>query len=235
MRLTPAETDRLQLYLATLLARERRSRGVLLNVPEATALIAHAACEAARDGGRLADAVAAARAVLTGADVLPGVPRILTEIQVEATFDDGTKLIVITDPIPCADTREGPGAVVPAPSAPPDHGDIVRLEVTNTGDVPVGVSSHFHFFEVNRTLAFDRRSAYGRRLAVPVGEIAVFPPGVTTIVTLTPIGGHRVVIGMAGLVDGPLDAPGALEQALQRARAKGYLDDGTQAAEKGTT
>lgn len=228
MRLTPAESDRLVLYLATLLARERRERGVRLNVPEATALIAHAACEAARDGARLADAVAAGRSVLTVDDVMPEVPGILTEVQVEAVFADGTKLIVVTNPIrSAADPSQTPGAVLPAVRPQPEYPDVVRVEVTNTADVPVTVTSHFHFFEANRALAFDRACAYGRRLALPVGESTRFDPGTTRAVDLTPIGGERQVIGFAGLVDGPLDAPGAREAALARAHVAGYLDTGS--------
>jgi urease subunit gamma/beta len=232
MRLTPAESDRLQLYLATLLARERRSRGLRLNVPEATALIAHAACEAARDGARVDEAVAAARLVLTAADVLPGVARMFTEIQVEAVFDDGTKLIVITDPIQAADDpQSAPGAVLTAPVGVPEYAAPVTITVTNTGDVPVSVSSHFHFFEANRALAFDRAAAYGTRLALPVGSVTVFDPGTPRTVTLTPLRGDRVVIGFAGLVDGPLDAPGARQRALHRAHTSGYLDTGSAAQE----
>ncbi|GHB81960.1 urease subunit gamma/beta [Streptomyces umbrinus] len=238
MRLTPAEQDRLQLYLATLLARERRARGVRLNVPEATALIAHAACEAARDGARLADAAAAARQVLTADDVLPGVPQILTEIQVEAVFDDGTKLIVITDPIPNPDSAAAaqavPGAVLTGEPAAVVPTDPVQVEVTNTGPVAITVTSHFHFLEANRALVFDRRAAYGRRLALAVGEVTVFPPRSARTVTLTPIGGDRIVIGFAGLVDGPLDTPGQLEAALRRAHVAGYLDTGSKTAQEGT-
>ncbi|MFG2844259.1 urease subunit gamma [Kitasatospora sp. NPDC048296] len=227
MHLTPAEQGRLLLYTATLLARERLQRGVQLNVPEAIALIAHAACEAARDGGRLEDAVAAGRAALTVGDVLPEVPGILTEVQVEAVFADGSKLIVITHPLgPATDPTTAPGAVMPADQPAPKHADIVRIEVTNTSDVPVTVTSHFHFFEANPALAFDRAAAYGRHLALPVGANARFEPGTTEQVELTPIGGDRIVIGFAGLVDGPLDAPGACEAALTRAHVAGYLDTG---------
>lgn len=227
MHLTPAEQGRLLLYTATLLARERHQRGVKLNVPEATALIAHAACEAARDGGRLEDAVAAGRAALTPADVLPEVPGILTEIQVEAVFADGSKLIVITRPLgAAADPNHAPGTVLPAHQAPPTYADSVRIQVTNTGEVPVAVTSHFHFFEANRALAFDRGAAYGHRLALPVGANTRFEPGTTQEVELTPIGGDRIVIGFAGLVDGPLDAPGAREAALARAHLNAYLDTG---------
>ncbi|MFE0138466.1 urease subunit gamma [Streptomyces sp. NPDC059037] len=232
MRLTPAESDRLQLYLATLLARERCGRGLQLNVPEATALIAHAACEAARDGARVDEAVTAARQVLTAADVLPGVAHLLTEIQVEAVFDDGTKLIVVTDPIPAlGDPQSAPGAVLAAPVSVPEYADPVTITVTNTGSVPVSVGSHFHFFEANRALAFDRAAAYGTRLAIPVGSVTVFDPDTPRTVTLTPLGGDRIVIGFAGLVDGPLDVPGARERALHRAHTDGYLDTGSAAQE----
>ncbi|MFI5748953.1 urease subunit gamma [Streptomyces sp. NPDC051644] len=234
MRLTPAESDRLQLYLATLLARERRGRGLRLNVPEATALIAHAACEAARDGVRVDEAVTAACEVLTAADVLPGVAHLLTEIQVEAVFDDGTKLIVITDPIPADDDpRTAPGAVLAAAAPATDYAAPVTITVTNTGEVPVSVSSHYHFFEANRVLAFDRAAAYGTRLALPVGSVTVFEPGTPRTVTLTPLGGDRVVIGFAGLVDGPLDTVGARERALHRAHTDGYLDTGSAIAQEG--
>ncbi|GAA2811424.1 urease subunit gamma [Kribbella solani] len=234
MHLTPAEQDRLQLYLATLLARERWARGLPLNIPEATALIAHAACEAARDGARLHEAVAAARNVLTSADVLPGVASVLTEIQVEATFDDGTKLIVITRPIEDVSASEpGPGAVLSPLRAAPTYVDPTEIQVTNTSNVAIAVSSHFHFFEVNRALAFDRRTAYGRRLAIPVGAVERFEPGSTRRVLLTPVGGNRIVIGFAGLVDGPLDSPAAQQKAVDRAEEAGYLGANSRDADQG--
>ncbi|MGW1140321.1 urease subunit beta, partial [Streptomyces zhihengii] len=95
--------------------------------------------------------------------------------------------------------------------------------VRNTASVPVSVTSHFHFFEANPRLSFDRSAAYGMRLAVPAGSSVRFDAGATEEVGLLPIGGDRVSIGFAGLVDGPLDAPGAKEEALRRAAACGYL------------
>lgn len=227
MLLTPAEQNRLLLYQATLLARERLARGVRLNVPEAIAIIAHAACEAARDGKRLNDAVSAARTALTVDDVLPEVPGVLTEIQVEAVFEDGTKLVVITNPIPVGPTRgdQMPGAVLRAVLPhEPMYADSVRVEVTNTAAVAVTVTSHFHFFEANPALAFDRAAAYGRRLNLPVGASIRFETEIPRTVSLVPIGGDRLVIGFGGLVDGLLDAPGNRDAALARARAAGYLD-----------
>ncbi|WP_433424990.1 urease subunit gamma [Microtetraspora malaysiensis] len=227
MRLTPTERDRLLLFTAAELARSRRARGVRLNVPEATALIADTVCEEARAGARLADAIEAGRGVLGPDDVLPGVPDIVTEIQVEAVFDDGTRLAVVTDPFGGGSLgSDAPGAVLAAePPADDDEEPVetVEIEVVNTATVPISVTSHFHFFEVNPLLRFDRAAAYGRRLAVPAGSTIRFDPGARRAVPLVPIGGARVAIGFAGLVDGPLDAPGAFETAMERARACGYL------------
>ncbi|MHC0434081.1 urease subunit gamma, partial [Streptomyces sp. O3] len=99
MRLTPTERDRLLLFNAAELARTRRARGLRLNVPEATALIADTVCEAARDGLRLADAIERGRSVLAPDDVLPGVADVLTEVHVEAVFDDGSRLAVVSAPL----------------------------------------------------------------------------------------------------------------------------------------
>ena len=224
VQLTPTERDRLLLFLAAELARARRARGLRLNVPEATAIVADTVAEVARDGGRLADAIAAGRHALTQEELLPGVAAIVTEVKVEAVFDDGTRLAVVSEPFGPASDGPRPGAVEgdePAESIAPAEVHIVR--VTNTASVPISVSSHFHFFEVNPRLAFDRRAAYGMRLAVPAGTVQRFDAGTITEAALVPIGGDRVVIGFAGLVDGPLDEPGARERALERAAATGYL------------
>jgi urease subunit gamma/beta len=215
MLLSEAERDRLLVFLTAELARARRRRGLLLNVVEATALVADAVCEAARDGGRLADAIEAGRSVLTERDLLPGVIRAVPEVRVEAVFDDGTRLAVVRDPF---------GAGAAAVSEPPAMAATVLLDVTNTATVPISVTSHFHFFEANPRLRFDRAAAYGMHLAVAAGAAVRFEPGGTRQVGLVPIGGRRVVIGFAGLVDGPLDAPGARERALEKARACGYAD-----------
>ncbi|MFB6872559.1 urease subunit gamma [Streptomyces sp. NPDC056323] len=222
MRLTPTERDRLLLFSAAELARARRARGLKLNVPEATALIADTVCEAARDGRRLAEAIEAAQSVLSPDDVLPGVADVVTEVHVEAVFDDGSRLAVVSRPLGEGLGDEGPGAVVPGP-ATPEPEPAVRLTVHNTASVPVSVTSHFHFFEANPRLDFAREAAYGMRLAVPAGSSVRFGPGESVEVGLVPIGGARVAIGFAGLVDGPLDAPGAREEALRRAAACGYL------------
>jgi urease subunit gamma/beta len=217
LKLNEAERDRLLLYLTAELARARRGRGLLLNAVEATALVADAVCEAARDGKRLSEAVDIARSVLNEREVLPGVIRAVPEVRVEAVFDDGSRLAVVRDPF-----RAGvPAAPALKPAGLPGE---VELEVTNTAAVPISVTSHFHFFEANPRLRFDRAAAYGMHLAVAAGAAVRFEPGGTRRVALVPIGGRRVVIGFAGLVDGPLDEPGARERALEKARACGYLD-----------
>ncbi|WP_026411357.1 urease subunit gamma [Actinomadura oligospora] len=218
MHLTPTERDRLLLFTAAELARARRARGLRLNVPETIALVADTACEVARDGGRLEEAVAAGRSVLGPGDVLPGVADCVTEVQVEAVFEDGTRLAVIPAPV-----GGGHAADKAAEMVEPVFEDVVTLRVENTADVPISVTSHFHFFEVNPRLRFDRRRAYGRRAAIGAGETIRFDPGATVEVAVTPFGGARVMVGFAGLVDGPLDTDGALERAMERAIACGYL------------
>jgi urease subunit gamma len=100
MDLTPREKDKLLLFTAALLAERRRARGVKLNYPEAIALISAAILEGARDGRSVAELMEAGRQVLTRDDVMPGVPEMIHDVQVEATFPDGTKLVTVHEPIP---------------------------------------------------------------------------------------------------------------------------------------
>jgi urease subunit gamma/beta len=216
MRLLPREQDRLLLFLAAELARKRRGRGLRLNQAEAVALICDEVCEAARDGRSYAEAQAAGYAALKREDVAEGVPELVRRIEVEALFADGSRLLVLLDPV---NADEPPTAHEPAIEwLATDR----PLTVVNEGDVPVGVTSHFHFFEVNRALRFERADAWGMRLAIAPGAKVFFDPGDSREVFLTAFGGARVIRGHAGLADGPLDAPGALEAALARARERGY-------------
>jgi urease subunit gamma/beta len=176
------------------------------------------------------------RSILGPDDVLPGVADIVTQVHVEAVFDDGSRLVTVVDPIGGGHLgADAPGALL-AGSLRGDDGvhvggatvseDRVSVQVVNESSVPISVSSHFHFFEVNPRLRFDRAAGYGRHLDVPAGSTVAFPPGEPVEVALAPIGGARVVVGFAGLVDGPLDAPGARDRALARARACGFADSG---------
>ncbi|WP_027344568.1 urease subunit gamma [Hamadaea tsunoensis] len=100
MFLTPHEQDRLLIHVAADVARRRRERGLRLNYPEAVAIISAFLLEGARDGRTVVDLMQAGREVLSRADVLDGVPEMVKEVQVEATFDDGTKLVTVHHPIP---------------------------------------------------------------------------------------------------------------------------------------
>jgi len=95
----------------------------------------------------------------------------------------------------------------------------VTIEVSNRGDRPVQVGSHFHFFEVNRQLVFDRERAYGMRLNILAGTAVRFEPGDTRVVELVALGGQRIVYGLNGLVDGRLDDEQTRSRAIAAARA----------------
>ena len=138
-------------------------------------------------------------------------------------FDDGTRMVVVRNPFgESGNGDDAPGAIITAARTAVEPVGLVHLTVVNTGEVPVSITSHFHFFEVNARLDFDRSAAYGMRLAIPAGASHRFDPGLEVDAPLVPIGGARIAIGFAGLVDGPLDAPGAREAALERAVAQGY-------------
>ncbi|TWG88319.1 urease subunit gamma/beta [Cupriavidus gilardii J11] len=225
MRLFPREVDRLLLHQAAQLARARQGRGLLLSEPEARALIADAICEGARQGGTIADMVALASALLTDDDVMPGVAERIDVVMVEAFFSDGQKLVCVHEPI-----GPGKGATPQAPVPPRwrlAEGPIVvnqgrptlRLRVESTADRPIQVGSHYHFFEVNPALRFDRPAAYGYRLDIPSATTLRFEPGDTRDVDLVAMGGARVVHGLAGLVNGPLDDPAVRQGAMARLAA----------------
>jgi urease subunit gamma len=97
--LTPREIDKMYVFLSAQIARRRKARGLKLNYPESVALIADFVVEGARDGKPVAELMSTGRKVLSKEDVLPGVPELIHTVQVEATFDDGTKLVTIHDPI----------------------------------------------------------------------------------------------------------------------------------------
>ena len=99
MMLTPREIDKMYIFLAAQIAKRRKDRGLKLNYPESMALIADYVIEGARDGNSVTDLMSNGRKVLSKNDVLPGVPEMMHTVQVEATFEDGTKLVTIHDPI----------------------------------------------------------------------------------------------------------------------------------------
>ncbi|MAM81539.1 MAG: urease subunit gamma [Gammaproteobacteria bacterium] len=99
MELTPREKDKLLIFTAALLAERRKARGLKLNYPEAVALITAEVMEGARDGKTVAELMSSGKTILTKDEVMDGVADMLTEVQVEATFPDGTKLVTVHDPI----------------------------------------------------------------------------------------------------------------------------------------
>lgn len=99
MKLSPREKDKLLLFTAALVAERRKDRGLKLNYPESVALISAAVMEGARDGKTVAELMSQGRAILTRDEVMEGIPEMIREVQVEATFPDGTKLVTIHDPI----------------------------------------------------------------------------------------------------------------------------------------
>jgi urease beta subunit len=106
------------------------------------------------------------------------------------------------------------------------HGrSTLELTVANTGDRPIQVGSHCHFFEVNRALRFDREQAYGFRLLVPAGTAVRFEPGEEKRVTLVAFGGERIAYGINGLTNGRLDDPEVRARAMAKARELGFLGD----------
>lgn len=206
MLLTPREKDKLLLAMAAQVARNRLSRGVKLNYPEAVALISDFVVEGARDGRSVSELMQAGGHVLTAEQCMDGIPEMIHDIQVEATFPDGTKLVTVHHPIRGAASAEVPGTVTTLPGEIVFNAGAPRTLVTvsNVGDRPIQVGSHYHFYEVNPGLTFDREAARGQRLDIAPGTAVRFEPGVTRDVVLVPLGGNRTVYGFRGDVMGKL-------------------------------
>jgi urease subunit gamma/beta len=228
MLLTPTELERLTLYTAAELARKRRGKGLKLNHPEATAIIADEILEGAREGRSVADLIAYGSTLLTTDDVMPGVAALLPILQVEATFPDGTKLVTVHEPIrpgraPVATDRV-PGEIIAA------DGDIElnagrakrTLRARNSGDRPIQIGSHYHFFEANRALDFDRAASFGMHLDIPAGTAVRFEPGEEKEVTLVAFGGTGELLGLNNLTDGSAHSATDRDAALARARDRGF-------------
>ncbi len=206
MLLTPREKDKLLIAMAAQVARNRLSRGVKLNHPEAVALITDFVVEGARDGRTVAELMAAGGTVLTADQVMQGVPEMIHDIQVEATFPDGTKLVTVHHPIRGLPSADVPGVLTTLPGEIVFNAGAPRTVITvaNTGDRPIQVGSHYHFYEVNPGLVFEREEARGKRLDIAPGTAVRFEPGATREVALVPLSGGRTVYGFRGDVMGPL-------------------------------
>ena len=206
MQLTPREKDKLLIAMAAMVARRRLERGVKLNHPEAIALITDTVVEGARDGRSVAELMEAGAHVITADQVMEGIAEMIHDVQVEATFPDGTKLVTVHHPIRGAASKDVPGEVMA------QMGEIIFnegaerivLTVANTGDRPIQVGSHYHFHETNPALSFDREKARGMRLDIAPGTAVRFEPGSTREVVLVPLSGKREVYGFRQGVMGAL-------------------------------
>jgi urease subunit gamma/beta len=249
MHLTPREIDKLQLHQAGCLAQKRLARGLRLNYPEAVALIATQLLEFIRDGKTVAELMDVGRQLLGRNQVMAGVPAMLTEVQVEGTFPDGSKLVTVHHPIASENgnlTLALHGSFLPVPDlaafkpalggedfepgvCTPQEGelelnsgrDALGLEVTNLGDRPVQVGSHYHFIETNASLKFDRAKAYGKRLDIPAGTAVRFEPGETKSVRLVDIAGNKIIHGGNSIADGPVSEAGR-QSAMRRVEKEGF-------------
>jgi urease subunit gamma/beta len=253
MHLSPREIDKLLLHNAGFLAQKRLARGVRLNHPESVALIATQLLEFIRDGRRVAELMDLGRKFLGRNQVMSGVPEMIYDVQVEGTFPDGTKLVTVHHPIAAENgdlTLALYGSFLPVPpltafQSLPDGGEpgvtevlageielnagreTVTLTVTNLGDRPIQVGSHYHFIETNPQLHFDRAKAYGKRLDIPAGTAVRFEPGETKTVKLVEIAGNKVIRGGNNLAGGAVSKAGQ-EVALDRIRQTGFANETTE-------
>uniref|UniRef100_A0A1D1ZIH4 urease n=2 Tax=Anthurium amnicola TaxID=1678845 RepID=A0A1D1ZIH4_9ARAE len=248
MRLAPREVEKLTLHGAGFLAQKRLARGLRLNYTEAVALIATQILEFVRDGDKsVAELMDIGKQLLGRRQVLPAVPHLLDIVQVEGTFQDGTKLITIHNAITSDDGNLElalNGSFLPVPSLDkfsfndPDNfpgklvcraGNMglnmgrkaVILRVINMADRPIQIGSHYHFIEVNPYMVFDRKRAYGMRLNIPAGTAIRFEPGEARNVILVSIGGRKVIRGGNNIVDGPILAS-QIEDVMKAVCAKGF-------------
>ena len=227
MMLTPTEQERLTIFAAAELARKHRALGIKLSHPEAVAYICDELLYGARLGHSLAELKGRGSTLLTTGDVMPGVAEMLPVLNIEGMFPDGAKMITVHQPIrpatPAGDDHQ-PGEIIAADGSIELNAGRRRitLRVTNTGDRPVQVGSHYHFFEANAALEFDRTAAFGMRLDVPAGASARFEPGDAKEVTLVALGGDGVITGLNNLTNGLVKSDAVKAAALARARSRGF-------------
>jgi urease subunit gamma/beta len=204
MNLTPREKDKLLISMAAIVARKRLERGVKLNHPEAIALITDYVVEGARDGRTVADLMEAGAHVVTRLQVMDGIAEMIPDVQVEATFP--------TAPSSSPSTTRSVEAAMKPGEIITKSGDIelnvgapqITIEVANTGDRPIQVGSHYHFYETNNGLKFDRDKARGMRLDIAAGTAVRFEPGQAREVKLVPLSGSRTVFGFQQKIMGKL-------------------------------
>lgn len=211
MELSPREKDKLLLFTAAMVAERRLERGVRLNYPESIAYISMHIIESARDGKTVAQLMSDGRSLLTTDQVMDGVAELIHDVQVEATFPDGTKLVTVHEPIQPGNKHSTPTSIR-AGEIVCQEGDITinegretkTIEVVNEGDRPIQIGSHYHFYEANPALLFERESCKGFRLNIAAGTAVRFEPGQKRTVELVAFSGARRVFGFNQAVMGEL-------------------------------
>jgi urease subunit gamma/beta len=202
MHLTTREQERLMIFAAAEVARRRLGRGLKLNYPEAVAILSAEILEWARDGKTVAEIMTLGAKVLRASEVMEGVAEMIHEVQIEATFPDGTKLVTVHDPIAKAVSeaamKPGEYFLESEPIQANQGRRTARVVVRHTGDRPVQIGSHYHFFEVNDALHFDRAATRAMRLNIPAGTSVRFEPGEEKEVELVEFAGARVLLGHKG-------------------------------------
>lgn len=206
MYLTKQEQEKLALLFASQVAERRKAKGLKLNYPEAVALFSGYIIEGAREGKTVVQLIEECNHLLKPADVMDGVAALLRGLQVEATFPDGTKLVSIHTPIKHDERSIAPGAYefLDEDIMLSVDRNCVTVKVTNTSDRPIQVGSHYHFYEVNPALEFDRAATKGYRLDIASGLAARFDPGAAIEVNLVEYSGTKEVYGFSGKINGPL-------------------------------
>lgn len=212
MELNPREKDKLLLFTAALLAERRLERGLKLNYPESVAFISMHIIEGARDGDTVAALMSKGRSLLSTDQVMDGVAELVHDVQVEATFPDGTKLVTVHDPIQPSGSQSAATEVQPGEVRVQEgvielneSRETVSVTVSNEGDRPIQIGSHYHFYEVNPALSFDREQARGFRLNIAAGTAVRFEPGQTRTVELVALSGKRQVFGFNQAIMGSLE------------------------------
>tara|TARA_B100001057_G_scaffold33404_1_gene30312 strand:+ start:1995 stop:2687 length:693 start_codon:yes stop_codon:yes gene_type:complete len=227
MLLTPTEIERLTIFTAAEIARKRKAKGLSLNHPETIAYITDEILEGAREGKSVAELISFGSTILNSDDVMPGVSDLIPIIQIEGMFPDGTKLVTVHDPIRPGKNKKSsisPGEIISQEGEIEINKDRKKLTLIakNTGDRPVQIGSHYHFFETNKELEFDREKSFGFRLDIPAGTAVRFEPGEEKEINLTEFGGEKTIFGLNDLTNGNLEDEEIKKTALQLAKSQNY-------------
>ncbi|NIJ45962.1 urease subunit gamma/beta [Wenyingzhuangia heitensis] len=231
MHLSPKEIDKLMLHNAGVLAQKRYARGILLNYPETIALISTQLLEFIREGVSVVELMDRGKKIIGCDEVMPGIEKMIHDVQIEGTFPDGTKLVTVHEPV-CdvnlnndwalygsglqktktkisidnvMDSNPGAMEIGEGVILLNENRKTIDLDVTNIGDRPIQVGSHYNFIDVNIGLKFNREASIGYRLNIPAGTAIRFEPGETKNVELVEVSGSKIIYGGNNFVNGCVD------------------------------